>query len=125
MISHKPSEKDRKTVESMSAYGIPQDEIALVIGVDPKTLRRHYRVELDTAEARANAKVAESLFRKAIGDGTGSVSAAIFWLKCRAGWKDAVPEGEELPGKKAQARRAAENASKGWGGLLEPGEYTN
>lgn len=35
----------------------------------PKTLRKHYRDELDTGQVKASAKVAESLFRKAVGDG--------------------------------------------------------
>ena len=29
-------------VESLSGFGIPQDEIAKLIGIDPKTLRLHY-----------------------------------------------------------------------------------
>lgn len=33
------------------------------------------------------AKVAESLFRKAIGEGPQSVTAAIFWLKTCGGWR--------------------------------------
>lgn len=88
--SHKPTDQTRRTVESMSAYGIPQEDIAAVIGVDSKTLRKHYRVELDTAEAKANARVAETLYRKATdAEMSGpSVTAAIFWLKTRAGWKE-------------------------------------
>ena len=35
----------------------------------PKTRRKHYRDELDTGQVKASAKVAESLFRKAVGDG--------------------------------------------------------
>lgn len=87
---HEPSETSRKTVESMSAYGIPQPDIAKVIGIDPKTLRKYYREELDTAETKANVRVAQSLYSKALGDGRGSVTAAIFWLKTRAGWKETV-----------------------------------
>ncbi len=37
---------------------------------------------------KANAKVAENLYRKATGEGRESVTAAIFWLKTRAGWKE-------------------------------------
>jgi len=37
---------------------------------------------------KANAKVAENLYRKATGDGRESIIAAIFWLKTRAGWKE-------------------------------------
>ena len=42
----------------------------------PKTLRKHYRDELDTGQVKASAKVAESLFRKAVGDGLQSVFCA-------------------------------------------------
>ena len=65
-----------------------ESEIAAMVGVDPKTLRKHYRHELDHGHAKANAKVAENLFRKATGDGKESVTAAIFWLKARANWKE-------------------------------------
>src|ERR1700730_7649821 len=41
----------------------------------PKTLRKHYRDELDTGQVKASAKVAESLFRKAVGDGLRQFSA--------------------------------------------------
>ena len=74
----------------MAAYGIPEAEIACVVRIDPKTLRKHYRDELDTGATKATAKVAESLFKKAIGDGPQSVTAAIFWLKTRAHWKETV-----------------------------------
>jgi hypothetical protein len=42
----------------------------------PKTRRKHYRDELDTGQVKASAKVAESLFRKAVGDGPQSVFCA-------------------------------------------------
>ncbi len=41
-----------------------------------------------TGQIKATAKVAESLFRKATGDGAQSVTAAIFWLKTRGGWRE-------------------------------------
>ena len=73
----------------MAAYGVPELAVARVLAVDPKTLRKHYREELDTGQIKATAKVAESLFRKATGDGAQSVTAAIFWLKTRGGWREA------------------------------------
>ncbi len=85
---HVPTEQSRKTVEAMSAYGVPQQQIAAVIGISKPTLEKHYRAELDTADAKAIAKVAESLFQKATGSHPQAVTAAIFWLKTRAGWKD-------------------------------------
>ena len=38
----------------MAGYGIQQDEIAIVLAIDPKTLRRHFREELDTGMIKAN-----------------------------------------------------------------------
>ncbi len=86
--AHKPDPVVRRQVEAMAGYGVREIDIAGVIGVDPKTLRKHYRHELDHGHVRANAKVAENLFRKATGEGREAVVAAIFWLKTRAGWKE-------------------------------------
>jgi len=86
--AHQPDMVGRRQVEAMAAYGVPEADIATVIGIDPKTLRRHYRQELDTGHIKANSKVAENLFRKATGDGREAVIAAIFWLKTRARWKE-------------------------------------
>ena len=73
----------------MAAYGIPEIDIARVVSVDPKTLRKHYRDELDMGETKANAQVAGFLFNAAR---SGNVTAQIFWLKTRARWKEAPAE---------------------------------
>ncbi|MDQ3559446.1 MAG: hypothetical protein M3453_09740, partial [Pseudomonadota bacterium] len=62
--------------------------IVKVLDIDPETLRFHYRRELEASHVRTNAKVAENLYRKATGDGREAVTAAIFWLKTRARWKE-------------------------------------
>lgn len=119
--SYEPTDRDRATVKSMSAYGIPDYDIAKVLSVDPKTLRKYFWAELETGHIQANAKVAESLFKKATGEGNQSVQAAIFWLRARAGWRDRQPE-EEI-GKKQQRETIAQTAERGtaWEQLLEPG----
>ncbi len=86
--AHKPDPSVRRQVEAMAGYGVPEADIAGVVGISPKTLRKHYRSELDHGHVKANAKVAENLYRKATGDGREAVIAAIFWLKTRAGWKE-------------------------------------
>src|SRR3954462_14590270 len=63
--AHKPDPAQRRQVEAMAAYGIPEPNIARVVGVDPKTLRKHYRDELDMGETKANAQVAGFLFNSA------------------------------------------------------------
>jgi len=83
---YQPTPKDRAMVETMAAAGIQQDEICACLGITGKTLRRHFRAELDTAHARANASVAQRLYKAAM---AGNTAAMIFWLKCRARWKPA------------------------------------
>jgi hypothetical protein len=87
--AHKPDPAQRRQVEAMAAYGIPEMDIGRVIGVDPKTLRKHYRDELDMGETKANAQVAGYLFNAAKG---GNVTAQIFWLKTRAKWRETPVE---------------------------------
>lgn len=86
-MAYQRTEEDRKLVEQMAACGIPQQSIAMVIGggIAEKTLRKHFRRELDTSSTIANAKVAGTLFNKAI---NGDTTSAIFWLKTRAGWRE-------------------------------------
>ena len=86
--AHRPEPSGRRQVEALAGYGVPEADIAGVIGIDAKTLRKHYRAELDHGHVKANARVAENLYRKATGEGREAVTAAIFWLKTRAGWKE-------------------------------------
>lgn len=87
--AHEPTEASRKQVEALASYGVPQEQIAKVIGISDRTLRTHYADVLATAAIRANSLVAQSLFTKATkGEGSASVTAAIFWLKTRARWRE-------------------------------------
>ena len=121
---HVPNDLLRGQVETMAGLGIPEDDIAQILVIDPKTLRKHYRAQLDTGHIKANSKVAANLFRIATGEGREAITAAIFWLKCRAGWSEyAPPPPPNKPaklGKKDQAIQDAKNAGRGsaWGDLV-------
>ena len=84
-VPHKANEETRKSVEMMSAVGIPQADISGALKIDEKTLRKYYRDELDNASTKANAKVGGALFNKAIG---GDTSSMIWWSKTRMRWKE-------------------------------------
>jgi hypothetical protein len=75
-------------VEAMAGYGLSPPDIARVLDIDVAELKAAYEKELAGGHIKANARVAESLYRKAIGEGRESVTAAIFWLKTRARWKE-------------------------------------
>jgi hypothetical protein len=87
--AHQPDPSQRRQVEAMAAYGIPETNISRVVGIDPKTLRKCYRDELDLGETKANAQVAGFLFNAAK---NGNVTAQIFWLKTRARWREMPAE---------------------------------
>ena len=83
-----PTEDQRRTVRALSGYGVPQDGIAIHIGIDAKTLRKHFRDELDRGSVEATAKVAQTLFHLATVE--KNVACVIFWMKARAGWRETV-----------------------------------
>ena len=87
--AHRPDPAQRKQVETLAAYGVPETDISRVVGIDAKTLRKHYRDELDMGETKANAQVAGFLFNSAR---NGNVTAQIFWLKTRARWRETPVE---------------------------------
>ena len=75
----------REQVRVLAARGVPQDDIAKIVGCDPKTLRKYLRGELDRGMAEANSRVIGALFDNAI---SGNIAAQIFWAKTRAGWRE-------------------------------------
>src|SRR4051795_10354345 len=77
--------KQRNEAQVLAGVGLPHSQIALLLGCDEKTLRKHLHDELDLGAAKATARVARTLFEKALG---GDVASMIFWLKVRAGWKE-------------------------------------
>ncbi|HZJ93716.1 MAG TPA: hypothetical protein VFD09_11625 [Thiopseudomonas sp.] len=109
--THEPTTKTRAEVSALCSYGVPQDEVASFIGIDPKTLRKYYRDELDKAALTANAKVGQFLYQNASGQTLGSgathsdcVRAAMFWAKTRMNWRetqnvDVTSNGETMKGR--------------------------
>jgi hypothetical protein len=96
-----PTDEHRKLVEQMAAFGIPLDQMVQMVSdrngkpITVKTLRKHFKAELETGELKANTKVAQCLYKQAT---EGNVTAQIFWLKTRARWKES-PQRVELTGK--------------------------
>ena len=82
---HKPDEESRRFVGLHTALGTPQEDIARAMGIAPKTLRKHYREELDTGATIANGLVGGALFNKAV---NGDTAAQIWWTKSRMGWRE-------------------------------------
>ena len=123
--AYQPTDKDRRIAEMLAGWSIPQERIARVIGIDPKTLRKHFADELAIGAARLEAQLAQNLLRIAQGQDRQALIATIFALKSRFGWVETPAPAREPPlGKKeAATRRAAEimDGDSSWGELLRPG----
>ena len=97
--SHDPTPLAKNFVESATLAGIPHDVISDALGISKHTLYKHYRQTLDNALARANAKVANTLFQMATSG--KNTSATIFWMKTKMGWStkrqvDITTDGKSL-----------------------------
>jgi hypothetical protein len=65
--SFRPNKDLRKLVKGMAALGVPHEKIVIAVGIrSPKTLRKHFRRELATGAAEANATVARVAFEMAV-----------------------------------------------------------
>jgi hypothetical protein len=92
----KPTDEQREQVITLSSNGLPHIQISRIIGCAPKTIRKHFREELNIGKIQANAKVAGALYHSAL---NGNVKAQTFWLKTVSGWQEKgeveiVSEGE-------------------------------
>ena len=75
----------REKVRHLAGLGVPQDDIAKIVGCAPKTLRKRFRDELDRGVAETNAMISGFLFNAAK---AGNIAAIIFWLKTRGHWRE-------------------------------------
>src|ERR1700689_3762095 len=86
---YQPTESDRNTVRSMAATGFTHEQRACCLGsagIDPKPMRKHYKVDLATAKIKAHAAVANRAYQMAV---TGNPPAAtFFYLKTQCGWRE-------------------------------------
>ena len=53
---YEPTDKDLRVVETMAGCGMPQEAISRALGIDGKTLRKHFRSALDSSADKADAQ---------------------------------------------------------------------
>ena len=87
--AHQPTEEFKKLVESTSGLGLPHEQIAILVGIDDKTLRKYYRHELDAGKAKANSQIAKTLYSKAV---AGDTTSLIWWTKSQMRWAETVKQ---------------------------------
>jgi len=82
-----PTPADRKQVEALSGYGLPIEQIAVLVqdGISVDTLTKYFAQELISGKSKANAQVGKTLFQKVM---AGDTTAAIWWSKTQMRWAE-------------------------------------
>lgn len=92
---HQPTKELRNVVKYLSIAGQTQESIAALLQIDPKTLRKHYREQLDESLdmsiAYAVGKLMENVKK-------GDRASIFFFLKTRGGWKETMSHEVSGPG---------------------------
>jgi hypothetical protein len=94
---HRVTKESRRVVLEAIGLGLQQTNVARLLGISDRTLRKHYRHEIDTGIDQVNLDVARALYTRA-SSGKDTI-ASIFMLKARAGWKDTASQDAALPQK--------------------------
>jgi DNA-binding CsgD family transcriptional regulator len=91
----KPIKFDLKQVEGLAAQGLTEGQIADALGITQNTLTNHKKRNLEFLDAikRGQAKGIGVVTNKLMEQiKSGNTTAMIFYLKCRAGWKEKTEE---------------------------------
>jgi len=86
------TQKDLDEIAVMSGLGLTVDKIAAIKGRSKRAFemeaKKNEKLQCALLKGRAEAerKMSTALFEAAVDK--GNVTAMIFWLKCRANWKD-------------------------------------
>lgn len=82
---HEPTDELRGAVRAMKSAGATTAAIGRVLQLSEDTLDRYYRQELDEGLDVVVAEIAHLLVKQAM---SGNLTAQIFFLKARGGWRE-------------------------------------
>lgn len=90
-----PTPQQRQLVQVLRANGNAVRVISAVVGIDPKTLRKHFRTELRDGHAHIVATLGARLVQLGM---AGNVHALKYWLATHGGPEWRVVEGRQIGG---------------------------
>jgi hypothetical protein len=96
-----PTDKELRSIEKLVAVGLPVEMICDLLGITPRTWYTHvardpeFSLVVKRAKATAITNVASTLYQKATDPNNPNVTAAIFYLKTQAGWRDGHSSSQE------------------------------
>lgn len=87
-LRHVKDAKSSLLVKTLALSGVTQAVCAKAMDISVDTIQKHYKEEWTEGAVIATAKVAANLYQHAISKDPRCLSAAIFWMKTRGGWKE-------------------------------------
>lgn len=109
-------------IEAMRGRGVAISDIAKIIGMSEKPLRRIYGKQLEKGKSQANAAITGKLYELCM---NGNVTALIFWAKTQLGWREKQAEQEtDIEALRAGIKSAFDSVGNGgqaYGVLVTPG----
>jgi len=96
-------------VETLVGYGLTHDEVKVLIinpetgkPISRETLRKHFPDELERGKPLVASRIAESLYRRAIDlKHPQGAQCAMFFAKCKMGWRQEEKVIHEVEGNTA------------------------
>jgi hypothetical protein len=112
--------------------GVAETRIAITLGINFRTLAKHYRQEIAAGQNEIDALAVNALVRAMRGGGNQAVAAAKWWTQARMGWmermevSDGKPAGPmrvivELVGDPLPVAEPAVSAASAVRGMPRPG----
>jgi hypothetical protein len=106
-----PTPEQRSNVKALAGLGMPQEQICRLVTnppLDVKTLRKHFRLEIETAEIKLHALMGNFMVANILGMAPPAGTRAIdnqharasllkFYAKTRMGWKEPVVNRHKEP----------------------------
>lgn len=90
--AHEPTQISRNLVLLACSLGYTQEQIGELVGIAEGTLRKHYEAELADGGRKITLGIAGNLASIAQDrNHPKAVTAAIFWLKTKGGFRENVP----------------------------------
>src|ERR1019366_1365625 len=88
-----PSAEQRALVENASAFGLTQPQIAAQLKMDEKTLRKHFREELDSGKFKIDMVAGGAIVAgMKSNDERVRLDAAKYYTARRMGWKETTTQ---------------------------------
>lgn len=91
------TDEQKKQVQTLTGYGLNQDQIANMLGIHKQTLVKYCKAELDRGKDLAYTQAVQGLFTNIK---KGKEASIFFYLKTQHGWKEKSQVDMTTDGKK-------------------------